>query len=137
MALPSGILLPSHSPLPWNLCTTLPCSWHLSRSLSHMTPYSPLSMSVLLNIIVRKLNSLLYKIAHHLHHSTAPQCQHYTPACPLRYSSHLNFTVPFCRTSRYLNSFFPSTIRLWNNLPSSAKNSTSLSYFKFYLNCKL
>ena len=81
--------------------------------------------------------SLLYKIAHHLHHSTAPQCQHYTPACPLRYSSHLNFTVPFCRTSRYLNSFFPSTIRLWNNLPSSAKNSTSFSYFKFYLNCKL
>ena len=49
--------------------------------------------------------SLFYKIKHHLHHSTAPQCQHYTSARPLRYSSHLNFTVPFCRTSHYLHSF--------------------------------
>ena len=81
--------------------------------------------------------SLLYKITHHLHHSTAPQCQHYTPACSLHYSSNLNFIVPFCRTSCYLHSFFPSTIGLWNNLPSSAKKSTSFSYFKFYLNCKL
>ena len=81
--------------------------------------------------------SLLYKTTHHLHHSTAPQCQHYSPARPLRYSSNLNFIVPFCRTSRYLHSFSPSTIRLWNNLPSTAKNSTSFSYFKFYLNCKL
>ena len=80
--------------------------------------------------------SLLYKTTHHLHHSTAPQCQYYTPARPFCYSSNLNFIVPLCRTSRYLHSF-PSTIRLWNNLPSSAKNSTSFSYFKFYLNCKL
>ena len=56
--------------------------------------------------------SLLYKITHHLHHSTAPQCLHYTPAHSLRYSYHLNFTVPFCQTSHYLQSFFSSTIRL-------------------------
>ena len=59
-----GILLPSHSPLPWNPCNTLPWSWHLSRGPSHMTLYSPLSISVPLHIVVWKLNSLSFTKLH-------------------------------------------------------------------------
>ena len=136
MALPSGILLPSHSHLPWNLCNTALKLASMSWYKSYDSLLSSLNICSLAHRRTKAKLSLFHKITH-LQHSTAPQCQHHIPACPLCYSSHLNFTVPFCRTSCYLNSFFQSTIRLWNNLPSSAKNSTSLSYFKFYLNCKL
>ena len=38
------------------------------------------------------------------------------------------------RTSLYSNSFLPSAIREWNNLPIVARHSTSLSTFKSWLN---
>ena len=41
-----------------------------------------------------------------------------------------HYLVPFARTLCYQKSFFPSTIRLWNNLPSSATGCTSLDSFK-------
>ena len=34
-----------------------------------------------------------------------------------------NFTIPPGRLSLYQSSFFPSTIRLWNNLPTNLRNS--------------
>ena len=135
---------PIWDPPSFSLSSTLESVQHFALKLaskswsqSYDSLLSSLNICSLAHRRMKAKLSLFYKITHHLHHSTAPQCQHHIPARPLRYSSHLNFTVPFCRTSRYLNSFFPSTIRLWNNLPSSAKNSTSLSYFKFYINCKL
>ena len=35
-----------------------------------------------------------------------------------------------CRTTHLYNSFFPSCTRLWNNLPASIKQSTSIKSFK-------
>ena len=42
----------------------------------------------------------------------------------------LNFFVPFSAVDSHLYSFFPSTIRLWNSLPSSFKSSHSTTAFK-------
>ena len=39
----------------------------------------------------------------------------------------------FTRTELFANSFFPSTIRLWNSLPDLAKNAQSLNMFKSFL----
>ena len=46
------------------------------------------------------------------------------------------FGIPFCRTIKYKNSFFPSTIISWNKLPASVRTADSLSKFKKYLNKK-
>ena len=35
-----------------------------------------------------------------------------------------------CRTSRFLNSFYPDTIRSWNNIGYEFRNCSSLSEFK-------
>ena len=40
------------------------------------------------------------------------------------------YRVPFCRTTIYRESFFPSTIRLWNQLPEEAIIAESLESFK-------
>ena len=42
----------------------------------------------------------------------------------------LNLNLPFSRSSATLNSFLPSTISLWNSLPSSLKDLNSASQFK-------
>ena len=36
----------------------------------------------------------------------------------------------FCRTSQYMNSFFPNVIKSWNNLSDDFKSSSSLGNFK-------
>ena len=41
-----------------------------------------------------------------------------------------NFTIPSGRLSLYQSSFFPSTIRLWNNLPTDLRNSPCQQMFK-------
>ena len=51
-------------------------------------------------------------------------------------SSH-GFPVPFCRLSCYQNSFFPSTIKCWNLLPSCVIQSVSISCFKVALKLHL
>ena len=40
------------------------------------------------------------------------------------------YRVPYCRTNIYKNSFFPSTIRLWNQLPEEQTAAESLDVFK-------
>jgi hypothetical protein len=42
----------------------------------------------------------------------------------------LNYLVPYARTQTYQCSFFPDTIRLWNSLPQTAVNSTTVDSFK-------
>ena len=50
----------------------------------------------------------------------------------LRNSDHIqNYRT---NTNLFLDSYFPSTIRAWNNLPTEIKNATSLSIFKSLLN---
>ena len=41
-----------------------------------------------------------------------------------------NFEVPYSRLCSYENSFFPSTLRLWNDLDFATRNSSSLLEFK-------
>ena len=41
-----------------------------------------------------------------------------------------NFEVPYSRLCSYENSFFPSTLRLWNDLDFATLNSSSLLEFK-------
>ena len=41
-----------------------------------------------------------------------------------------NITGIQCRTTHMYNSFFPSCIRLWNNLPNRVKESNSIKSFK-------
>ena len=48
----------------------------------------------------------------------------------LRSSHHLNLNLPFSRSSATLNSFLPSSISLWNSLPSSLKDLNSARQFK-------
>ena len=40
-----------------------------------------------------------------------------------------NYFTPFVRTGTHIFSFFNSTIRLWNDMPTDAKSATSLSLF--------
>ena len=41
-----------------------------------------------------------------------------------------HFTIPFARTDTRLNSFLPSTIRLWNSLPDYLTDFEDISQFK-------
>ena len=41
------------------------------------------------------------------------------------------------RSNLFLNSFFPSTIRAWNDLPNDTKNASSVASFKHRLNRNL
>ena len=41
-----------------------------------------------------------------------------------------NFRLPHCNTVSYYKSFLPSTLRLWNELPTSIKSSPSVESFK-------
>ena len=43
-------------------------------------------------------------------------------------------SVPFARTMRYENSFFPYTIAAWKNLDDEAKSKPSIVSFKKYIN---
>jgi hypothetical protein len=42
----------------------------------------------------------------------------------------MRFLVPFTSVNSYKNSFFTSTIRLWNSLPSDITKMQSLEAFK-------
>ena len=48
-------------------------------------------------------------------------------------NSGLNFVVPHSRTDIHLNSFFPSTIRLWNKLPTTTKQCSTIEQIKYKL----
>ena len=41
--------------------------------------------------------------------------------------------IPRYRTDLFCNSFFPSTTKLWNDLPENVKNTKSISEFKRYI----
>ena len=40
------------------------------------------------------------------------------------------YMIPFTRTGVYQQSFFPNSIRIWNNLPEDLINCTTLASFK-------
>ena len=45
----------------------------------------------------------------------------------------LCYMIPYCRTDVYRNSFFPSAIRLWNQLPETIVAALTLDDFKMGL----
>ena len=84
----------------------------------------------------RSINKItqLFKINHGFSHSLYPPPLHLSQVTRITRSfSPFNFAQPFCRTSTYLHSFYPSAIKIWNSLPEIIKSTNSLSHFKFYL----
>ena len=67
--------------------------------------------------------SMLYKIR------TDQIC---IPSEDLRFNARRqdSYYVPYSSVDAHKYSFFPSTIRLWNSLPSKSKSSPSLTSFK-------
>jgi hypothetical protein len=66
-----------------------------------------------------------------IHNKTAPvYLQHilndfiYRPVYVLRNAP--DYTTPFSRSSAYLNSYFPRTIRIWNRLDYNIRNSNNI-----------
>ena len=41
-----------------------------------------------------------------------------------------NYEVPYSRLCSYENSYFPSTLRLWNELDQDTRNTSSVLEFK-------
>ena len=56
---------------------------------------------------------------------------------PTRNDHPFHFILPYTSTTYYKQSFFPRTIKQWNNLPLNIINSTSLSTFSLSLKSKL
>ena len=79
---------------------------------------------------------ILYKIINGLTpqylQDTLPQLVHETTSYDLRNSNDIR--NPRANTNLFFNSFLPSSIRAWNNLPEDTKNSPTVSSFKFRLN---
>ena len=79
---------------------------------------------------------IFYKILNNL---TPPYLQDFVPplvqeANPYRLRNSNNILTIYADTNLYYNSFYPSTIRDWNNLPQEIKESSSVASFKYHLN---
>ena len=70
---------------------------------------------------------MLYRIRHQL--ANVPTTTYITPAT--RNTQHYN--LPYARTEVYKSSFFPSTIKLWNNLQPAIINSTTIPQLRHAL----
>ena len=87
--------------------------------------FSPLGWSTLQERRAKLKVTMLYKIRNDLIRISKKDL---VPATSLRYR--LNYAVPHSKLERHLHSFFPSSIRLWNRLPSEIKLSPDLLKFK-------
>ena len=79
---------------------------------------------------------IFYKILNNL---TPPYLQDFVPplaqeANPYRLRNSNNILTIYADTNLYYNSFYPATIRDWNNLPQEIKESSSVASFKYHLN---
>ena len=63
---------------------------------------------------------MLYRIRHQL--ANIPTTTYITPAT--RNTQH--YILPYARTDVYKSYFFPSTVKLWNNLQPAIINSTTI-----------
>ena len=74
--------------------------------------------------------TMLYRTVHHL--VAIPSHTYLVPrgaSLPTR-GHDIRFLLPYSRIQSHQQSFFPSAIRLWNDLPSAAVNATTLDGFK-------
>ena len=56
-----------------------------------------------------------------------------TPLNTITRGHHCRYALPFSRTESCLNSFLPSTIRLWNKLPATLSGIDNINDFKKHL----
>ena len=78
--------------------------------------------------------TMVYKITHYLVEIPAATFLH--PSTTSTRGHTLKYLLPFCRTDIYRYSFFPSGIRLWNQLPEPIATATTLEGFKAGLMAK-
>ena len=79
---------------------------------------------------------IFYKILNNL---IPPYLQDFVPplvieANPYRLRNSNDIRTIHATTNLYYNSFYPSTIQDWNNLPQEIKESSSVASFKYQLN---
>ena len=72
---------------------------------------------------------MMYRITHDLVDIPAAQYLHPATFMHIRGSSQ-RYMLPFCRTDVYRHSFFPTGIRLWNQLPEHVATAQTLESFK-------
>jgi hypothetical protein len=72
--------------------------------------------------------TMMYRVIHSLVAILIPNFTNNIGASTRGHTS--RYKVPFCRTTIYKESFFPSTIRIWNQLPESTISAMSLDTFK-------
>ena len=70
---------------------------------------------------------MLYRILYHFVKMESPGLTHFTTTTR---DHSLRLTQPFARTDTYFYSFYPSSIRLWNNLPCDIVECSSIEQFK-------
>jgi hypothetical protein len=70
---------------------------------------------------------LLFKIQHNL---VAIPAEVYLLPLDSRTRGQNTFRIPSTRKDVYRNSFFPRSIREWNNLPPAAKTASSVEEFR-------
>ena len=71
---------------------------------------------------------MMYRITHGLIDISATSLRH--PATLSTRGNSMRYLQPFCRTDAYRCSFFPSGIRLWNQLPECVVTAPTLETFK-------
>ena len=71
---------------------------------------------------------MMYRIIYGLLDIPASRYLHH-PAGTCTRGHALRYLVPYCRTDVYLHPFFPSEIRLWNNVPEDVAMSETLDGF--------
>ena len=74
---------------------------------------------------------MIYRITYGLIDIPAPDFLH--PSTLSTRGNTLRYIIPYCRTDIYQHSFFPSAIRLWNQLPDHTVTSQTLDAFKLGL----
>ena len=75
----------------------------------------------------------LYNYVHGLSVAPTETLSHRVPLVSSRHVHDLTLVRPFAHTNRFMYSFFPNTISLWNNLPSPIVHSNSIGTFKHSL----
>ena len=72
---------------------------------------------------------MLYRVVHQLVEVPSTYLVPTTTAFTTR-GHQIRYQLPYSRLQSHQQSFFPSAIRLWNNLPASAVGATSIEGFK-------
>ena len=106
------------------------------RGTKHQLIYEESGLEKLSDRRVKSKLTLFYKIVHGLApnylQNLLPNYVHDRNRYAVR--SNQNLSVMLTRTNLFNASFFPSTVRLWNGLPTNVRNSENVGEFRTKLN---